>query len=289
MPHSSSPESQTAKNGGPEAAPARRSASRERKSAAQSARASALFHALGELASSYAATAAMRGLPMPDTSGLNSGGSSASAALQESLASRLQAMMDVSGSPEYELRWKSWDMPLGGGDLCAAGVGAPHIRQRLYWVGDTDEQRLAQRTQQEGRGAMGHEGTAISQDGAMDGNNRMGNAALPEGSRLREQQQQLWRPADWSEYDIIQCADGNSRRVERGAFPLAFGIPVTMVPQLTLLHAMGRSAIKAARDNRVIRLRGYGNAIVPQVAAKFIQAYRKARATRQLVTLDNWQ
>ena len=24
----------------------------------------------------------------------------------------------------------------GGADLCAAGVGAPHIRQRLYWVAD---------------------------------------------------------------------------------------------------------------------------------------------------------
>lgn len=26
-------------------------------------------------------------------------------------------------------------------DLCAAGVGAPHIRQRLYWVGDADRER----------------------------------------------------------------------------------------------------------------------------------------------------
>jgi len=25
---------------------------------------------------------------------------------------------------------------VGGADLCAAGVGAPHIRQRLFWVGD---------------------------------------------------------------------------------------------------------------------------------------------------------
>jgi DNA (cytosine-5)-methyltransferase 1 len=25
----------------------------------------------------------------------------------------------------------------GGADLCAAGVGAPHIRQRLWWVGDS--------------------------------------------------------------------------------------------------------------------------------------------------------
>lgn len=29
----------------------------------------------------------------------------------------------------------------GAVDLCAAGLGAPHIRQRLYWVGDSDGQR----------------------------------------------------------------------------------------------------------------------------------------------------
>lgn len=29
----------------------------------------------------------------------------------------------------------------GGADLCAAGVGAPHIRQRLYWVADSDQAR----------------------------------------------------------------------------------------------------------------------------------------------------
>lgn len=29
----------------------------------------------------------------------------------------------------------------------------------------------------------------------------------------------------------------------------------------------------AAKANRVIRLRGYGNAIVPQLAAEFVRAY----------------
>jgi DNA (cytosine-5)-methyltransferase 1 len=30
----------------------------------------------------------------------------------------------------------------GAADLCAAGVGAPHIRQRLIWVADTERGRL---------------------------------------------------------------------------------------------------------------------------------------------------
>ena len=54
----------------------------------------------------------------------------------------------------------------------------------------------------------------------------------------------------WSTFDLLPCADGKSRRIEPGSFPLAHGIP-----------------------GRVGLLRGYGNAIVPQVAAEFIKAF----------------
>lgn len=56
----------------------------------------------------------------------------------------------------------------------------------------------------------------------------------------------------WSDFQLVQCRDGKTRRVptEPAFFPLAHGIPA-----------------------RVVRLRGYGNAIVPQVAAEFVQAY----------------
>jgi DNA (cytosine-5)-methyltransferase 1 len=37
---------------------------------------------------------------------------------------------------------------VAGADLCAAGVGAPHIRQRLYWVADLYSQGLEGRPQQ---------------------------------------------------------------------------------------------------------------------------------------------
>ncbi len=39
--------------------------------------------------------------------------SSPSADLQRSLENRLQAVMDVNGSPEYALTWSTWDMPAG--------------------------------------------------------------------------------------------------------------------------------------------------------------------------------
>jgi DNA (cytosine-5)-methyltransferase 1 len=54
----------------------------------------------------------------------------------------------------------------------------------------------------------------------------------------------------WSRFDLIPCADGKARRIEPGLAPLAHGVPA-----------------------RVVRLRGYGNAIVPQVAAEFVSAY----------------
>lgn len=54
--------------------------------------------------------------------------------------------------------------------------------------------------------------------------------------------------------DDGQCLDGKWRRIEPRFFPLAHGVP-----------------------NRVGRLRAYGNAIVPQVAATFIRAFMDAR------------
>ena len=58
---------------------------------------------------------------------------------------------------------------------------------------------------------------------------------------------------------LVECRDGKSRRVEPGLCPLADGVPA-----------------------RVGRLRGYGNAIVPQVAAKFILASMETLGTLPL-------
>ncbi len=58
----------------------------------------------------------------------------------------------------------------------------------------------------------------------------------------------------WSDCDWIPCRDGKSRPVEPGTFPLAHGVPA-----------------------RVGRLRGYGNAINPHVAAEVIRAYCDVR------------
>lgn len=72
-----------------------------------------LCRMLDELASSYAAYAATSGLPMSGTYGRSCGDSSETAVLNDSLASRLRERMELSGSPLFEHRWKSWGMPLG--------------------------------------------------------------------------------------------------------------------------------------------------------------------------------
>lgn len=59
--------------------------------------------------------------------------------------------------------------------------------------------------------------------------------------------------AQWEDCDRILCADKKFRPVRPGSFPLAHGVPA-----------------------RVGRLRGYGNAIVPQVAAEFVKAFMES-------------
>ncbi len=62
-------------------------------------------------ASHFPARARAKEPTTSDTSGLSSPGSSASAALQQSLASRLQARLEGRGSMEYRLTWKTWVTP----------------------------------------------------------------------------------------------------------------------------------------------------------------------------------
>jgi len=84
---------------------------------------------------------------------------------------------------------------------------------------------------------------------------------------------------------VVYCSDGFYRRIspQPGDEPLAHGIPRDVGPLLAGLEGMGQSperakkSVKYSRRNRVGRLRGYGNAIVPAVAALFVQAYMQVR------------
>ncbi|MBM7131579.1 DNA cytosine methyltransferase [Dyella mobilis] len=158
----------------------------------------------------------------------------------------------------------------------SSGIGAPHIRDRNYWVADADCRQfegLAIVRGDERNGA--HAGWPKGSGGASSRGDVRGLANTyldrqsARGLSVRSGRQDKAAPIEsgdgahgwanplngfWADADWLFCTDGKWRPVEPGTFPLAHGIPA-----------------------RVGRLRAYGNAIVPQAAAAFIGAYMQAR------------
>ena len=137
-------------------------------------------------------------------------------------------------------------------DLCAAGLGAPHIRQRIFWVAhrigaglerltwDGNRSDKSRRIQEDEAGSAAESCV----NGRLDGT--YGQCFPTAGNysgRWPNATQGFWSNPDW-----LFCRDGRWRPVEPGTFTMAHGV-----------------------SNRVGKLRGYGNAIVPQVAAWFIK------------------
>jgi len=132
----------------------------------------------------------------------------------------------------------------------SASVGAPHIRDRDFWVAYSPSERR-ERSSKNGRETqrgIEHAGEIVGlahTDGARHegggGGFKYTNAPGPANG--------FWRDADW-----LFCRDGKWRPVEPGTFPLANGAPA-----------------------RVGRLRAYGNAINAESAREFIAAYMECR------------
>lgn len=198
----------------------------------------------------------------------------------------------------------------GAAVLPAASVGAPHKRDRLFFgasmgnaahfsqhrsgdagpgrgneysddgstgrMADTDDTRpqgrcgMPERADQQPAGAAGVAGSMADASGERR-QQKPGSTLAYEAQNGREGWN--WGESDrdnvaagdveihpanpdngfWSDADWLGCRDGKFRPVRSGSFPLANGLPA-----------------------RVGRLRGYGNAIVPQAAAEFIKAFEKA-------------
>lgn len=179
---------------------------------------------------------------------------------------------------------------VGAVDLCAAGVGAPHIRQRLYWVGDAsgsgrfgsrvylragesrDAIDDARGTGSSGGGLADTDGWQPRDGGLQRGGEhglqpsngraagRLANAEYTIGRSEYEAhgnasgRDRSRRRSPWRDFYLVACGDGRTRRIGTGVQPLAHGVPA-----------------------RVGRLRAYGNAIIPQLAAEFVRAYMEAR------------
>lgn len=167
----------------------------------------------------------------------------------------------------------------GAVDSCSAGFGAPHIRQRLYWMAYTVRGRAKHASRQ----GVGAEAATDGQDGSLSGQRlrfgiegaigELANADFQSQSGRRVQgpgqgngagvgtarerpaglreadggvpgpTNGLWRDADW-----LLCRDGKWRPVEPGTSPLVTGAPA-----------------------RVGRLRAYGNAINAEQATAFCE------------------
>ena len=166
------------------------------------------------------------------------------------------------------------DYAFGAFDLSASGFGAPHIRQRLWFVADTDNAGsqgwIPRGPDQEREDQHGHAGRngathiGVGNTDLHDG--RHGDRALTSDGQARVEHGSAsasdgmdrgpsgktnghWRDADW-----LFCRDGKWRPVEPNTCPLVDGAP-----------------------SRVGRLRAYGNGIVPQVAQGLIESYMETR------------
>jgi DNA (cytosine-5)-methyltransferase 1 len=164
---------------------------------------------------------------------------------------------------------------VGSTILGAHSAGAPHRRQRLYWVaidrlvdaqraglersgGDVNRQAPEQISPQRPE-ATGPTGAASAASNAAE------LGSVPVLRKLLVQHPSNTRPrlrmsgprgvrerpvqSAWSESAIVDLRDGSRRRAEPLSCPLAYGVPA-----------------------HVGRVRGYGNAIVPQTAAIFVRA-----------------
>jgi DNA (cytosine-5)-methyltransferase 1 len=123
-----------------------------------------------------------------------------------------------------------------GVDIPALAVDAPHHRQRLYWVA----------------GNMGN----TNDKGSERCNGPLNMELQGTTQQIRPVGQTSFSCSTnndngfWSDHVWLAGSDGKSRRSKSGLLPLAHGV-----------------------SNRVGRLRAYGNAIVPPLAAEVIRAF----------------
>jgi len=247
-----------------------------------------LFGQVVALASLSLAPAPDSAPPMNATSGPTGSISSASAALQSSLESRLKQQLTTAGSTLFKLTWKVKTTPAGR-SVCLLRASAPR-------TSDNDCGSWLTTTTSDGNGIRELDGT---RSGGLNTQATLASWATPqasdnvEGARTHVDSNQKCLGRDmnqflsgwpttstrdhkggylggaherrenqhghagrdgaanfWADCDWLPCRDGKARPVEPGTFPLAHGSTA-----------------------RVGRLRAYGNAIVPQVAQALIEAY----------------
>ncbi len=206
---------------------------------------------------------------------------------------------------------------VGAADLCAAGVGSPQRRQRLYWAANSKSGGYKQRdvgdeTSPQRQALGGWENQRSRRHVATDGSDDIEGVVNAEGgSRKKSERRSTGTPKgerfgrvlepggpsltdasgvghsasagpqeQWREY----CPSGE-RCSGLVGFAMQAGVPQWNGPTIAVECSDGPRRVSAQPDSfplahgvskRVGKLRGAGNAIVPQVAATFIRAFMEA-------------
>ena len=192
----------------------------------------------------------------------------------------------------------------GSAVLPAASVGAPHKRDRLFFgaVGNSFGERhdgfnalLREEERQRREGSISEATRAGETCRMADTNDKRQERKRADHNAQRREEQNV-RPSGlrngtgteaesanphhsfWSDADWLGCRDGKFRPVEAWSQSLVDGLSggVGCSSDPSMRKALEEIGFPLGKNipARVARLRGYGNAIVPQCAAEFIIAFR---------------
>lgn len=181
------------------------------------------------------------------------------------------------------------DYSVGAACLPAASTGAFHVRQRLWFVADTDGARLeglnGSITIGAEPGSDHAEANGFTATGCDVSNATRGLDSVPvlRGLPLHDPSVSRVRvpmPTDrgldhesvWA-FEWTPCFDGKWRAIQPGLIPVVDGLSGCVGRQR---RAGRREDPQRSAVSRLLRCRSYGNAIVPPLAAEFIKAYREA-------------
>ena len=146
----------------------------------------------------------------------------------------------------------------GAAVIPACAVDAPHRRDRLWFVADAKSEQAWRQGQSRFQPIVAQRGICDVVDAVRLGRQRPGALGGPGNTAAGDNGQASDAvnagAGFWAEHRWAVGADGKARRVEPSIRLLVDGVP----------------------PGRVGRLRAYGNAIVPQVAAEVIRAFMEA-------------
>jgi DNA (cytosine-5)-methyltransferase 1 len=144
--------------------------------------------------------------------------------------------------------------------------------ERQFWNGDNRDEpgrkqenstRSASESCCDSDWMANTESDRFRQDGHGD------NGSIQREDRAKKSKIGLMVSGEWRDPDWLYCRDNKYRPIKPGIKPLVDGVPRGMGYCSDLGQPINANETAEAR---VMRLRGYGNAIVPQVAAEFIMA-----------------